>query len=412
MDDSKTQKAFGRDPAAEHTANRGTTMKSAHITITLLLGVVLCGCASGMSGKLQDVWKTPLAEPKTIWDDLSKTRSDYYTRIDDGPVVRVRLQEIGEPSDRFYLLIHGVNTDHRTWQYLVGAMGANHNFILVDLPGCGESDWPNPKALGPRGYSPDALAEHVLQALDAHLARRDQMPQITLVGHSLGGTIAIRMMASPTLRARYDRLLRHVDRMVLLAPADVEIVNLSRELIRLAVASGLEFTLADLLGILSGEVEKATIRSVFNPDRALIEDHHRTYAILRHTRTRLALQAMLLQAVPRLPDGTLDWPTIDRLVAEYANVDVPCLIIWGAYDETLPKSMGYKLAHQIPTAELYVLDNCKHSTQLECPYRCADLILAFTASASNWRHDPSLEWLAASVADGQTAGLVGVASEG
>ncbi len=384
-------------------------MKSAQITLVLLLAVVLCGCASA---QLYPTLDTKLAPYQEKWLDADIKSSVHPTRIAEGPEVLVAVHEIGEPSDRCYVLIHGVNSDHQTWQFLVGALGAQHNFILVDLPGCGESDCPNPKALGPGGYSPDALAERVLQALDSHLARRDQMPQITLVGHSLGGTIAIRMMASPTLRARYDGLLPHVDRMVLLAPADVEIVNPSPTLLKLAAVSGIEITFAVLTGILEPKIAKATIESVFDPELALQEEADKVCDNLKHTPSLLALQAMLREASPRLPDGTLDRSAVMPLVDEYKNVDVPCLIIWGAYDETLPEAMGHKLQDEIPTAELYVLDNCKHSTQLECPERCADLILAFTASASNWRHDPSLEWLATTVADGQTAALLPTASEG
>ncbi len=384
-------------------------MKSAHITFVLLLAVVLCGCQSAQLYSTSDTKLAPLQEE---WLDADIKTKIYPTEIDDGPEVGVAVHEIGEPSDRCFVKLHGVNSDHGGFRFLVPALGAQHNFILVDLPGCGESDCLNPRALGPGGYSPDALAERVLQALDAHLARREQMPQITLVGHSLGGTIAIRMMASPSLRERYDRVLRHVDRMVLLAPADVEIDNPSPTLVKLAAVSGLEIAIARLFGILESEIAKATIESVFTPELALQEEADKTCDNLERDAKRLALQAMLIQTSPRLPNGTLDRSVVMPLVDEYKNVDVPCLIIWGRYDETLPMEMGCKLARQIPTAELYVLDNCKHSMQLEFPDRCADLIVAFTASALNWRQDPSLTWLTTTVADGQTAALVSTASEG
>jgi pimeloyl-ACP methyl ester carboxylesterase len=276
---------------------------------------------------------------------------------------------------------------------------------MVDLPGCGNSGCPNPTTLPPDGYSPTALAERVLQALDTHLADRDPKQRITLVGHSLGGTIAIRMMGSLPLRTRYDRLLRHVDRMVLLAPADA-FVNPSPEILRLAEVSGLEVEIAALLGILQLTFDEATVRGVDNPDRALREEAERLCRILRQPRTRLALQAMLLQAVPRGPDGRVDWPAIARIEADYANVGVPCLIVWGRRDEVLPEAMGHKIADQIPTAELYVVEHCKHSVHLECPRLCADIIGRFTAAPTAWNDALTPDRIFATSTDGQPNPLV------
>ncbi len=76
----------------------------------------------------------------------------------------------------------------------------------------------------------------------------------------------------------------------------------------------------------------------------------------------------------------LDWAAVQRIVDDYANVDVPCLILWGAYDDTLPVSMGFKLEDQIPTAELYIVEDCMHSIQLEYPVLVAEAIRSFNAS--------------------------------
>ena len=350
-------------------------MKPVPMIPALLLPLMLGACVSVASDKLRFEAETDLAELGERWDAMPKHHSFVSTRRAGEPEVDVALWEVGDTtSERLFVLIHGVNSNHETWRFVVAALGTEHDVLLVDLPGCGDSGCPDPRTLGRNGYSPNALAERVLQALDAQLADRGPSQQITLVGHSLGGTIAIRMMDSLELRVRYDRVLRHVDRMVLFAPADVELVNPSPELLALAEVSGIEVGLADILGILRARVDEATFSGVVNPDRALHETADKTRSILRNSDTRLALQAMLLQAVPRVPDGGLDWPIVELLVADYANVDVPCVIVWGRRDETLPAAMGYKLAAQIPTAELRILENCKHSIQLECPEVCADII--------------------------------------
>ena len=98
--------------------------------------------------------------------------------------------------------------------------------------------------------------------------------------------------------------------------------------------------------------------------------------------TRLALQAVFTQTVP-MRDGRPDWPAIHSVVADYANVDVPCLIVWGARDETLPVAMGFKLAAQLPNAQLHVVPDCMHSVHLEDPVLCANLIRDFIAMIPN-----------------------------
>jgi pimeloyl-ACP methyl ester carboxylesterase len=353
------------------------------VTVFLIGG---CGAAPhGSLCAMSDV--ADLAVLAARAEALPRRTTLVPTVIGDGPAVGVALHEIGDDtSDRKYVLIHGVKTDHRCWRFVVGAIGGEHDLVLVDLPGCGDSDRPLPHTLGPRGYSPDALAERVLQTLDAYLARREGETRVTLVGHSLGGAIALRMAGSTDLRRRYRHVLRYVDRIVLMAPADVEIVSLSPELVALANVSGLEIAVADFLGILQHKVAEATRAAVVEPDRALRVEADRTCDTLLNRDTRLALQAMLLQAVPRRPDGELNWEEIDARNAEYTNVDVPCLVMWGRYDETLGKAMGYKIAAQVPGAELFIVPDCKHSMQIERPILCAETLVRFTALGKAWNY--------------------------
>ncbi len=60
-------------------------MKSAHLTITLLLGVVLCGCASGMPKRIRFADQTDLAQYKKCWEATRKVCNIYPTGFADGP---------------------------------------------------------------------------------------------------------------------------------------------------------------------------------------------------------------------------------------------------------------------------------------------------------------------------------------
>ena len=77
--------------------------------------------------------------------------------------LRVAVHEYGkEQQERVLVLIHGVLTDHRVWTYVIGALDGNPEVWAIDLPGCGNSDKPNPKeAKSPDAYSPTWMAKHV-----------------------------------------------------------------------------------------------------------------------------------------------------------------------------------------------------------------------------------------------------------
>ena len=74
----------------------------------------------------------------------------------------------------------------------------------MDLPGCGTSGG-DPKHLEPDAFKPEALAERLGVVMEQCLAERAARglppPQITLVGHSLGGTICLRLVSAPCLIA-------------------------------------------------------------------------------------------------------------------------------------------------------------------------------------------------------------------
>ena len=57
------------------------------------------------------------------------------------------------------------------WRFVVGALAEEYDFWLIDPPGCGDSEAPDPKTLGPGGYSPSAMADRELQAIAACLAK-------------------------------------------------------------------------------------------------------------------------------------------------------------------------------------------------------------------------------------------------
>jgi len=91
-------------------------------------------------------------------------RLAYFTsgRADGPPLVL--LHSLGEPS--------------ATWDEIAPELGLRYRLIAFDLRGHGDSDWPGE-------YSFELMRDDVLDALD-----QLGLEQVSIIGHSLGGTVA------------------------------------------------------------------------------------------------------------------------------------------------------------------------------------------------------------------------------
>jgi pimeloyl-ACP methyl ester carboxylesterase len=307
----------------------------------------------------------------------------------DGRRLNVAIKQRGNGNNNLVIvMIHGVLSRGDAWRYVAGELGQDFDLWIVDLPGCGRSDKPDPDSLGPNGYSPTAMADRVLQALEQCLASRPQRPRLMLVAHSLGGMVALQMMGNPELRQRHARVLQQIESMMLVAPCDVASVN--QEILKfkaIVELSGLKVAIANWLGVLIDAAAKADRNGLTTPELATRETTANLHDILTHTSDRRAAQAMLLQAVPwNFEARGPDWEEILRLESHYGNINVPCHILWGQRDETLSVAMGYKLEKQIPGAKLIVLSDCKHSPNLECPTIVASEVRNLNAAVSARRN--------------------------
>ena len=312
---------------------------------------------------------------------LPKTTILHPTYRPGSKPVRIAIHEVGPGTNsHVYVLIHGMLASYKTWRYLAGALPGDSDVWLVDLPGHGESDKPSPASLGPGGYAPGAVAERILQALEQQLAARSSAPRMTFIAHSLGGLMVIRMLSCPELRRRHLSCLAQVDEAVLFAPCDVAVGVQIGQLLTIAGLSSTTLSIGDALGVVHEKVARATKDGCYRDGYATRESADLLFQAFTTPAILAASQAMIKGAVPgwetkRRPD----WVQIRPLVCNYTNITVPCLIVWGECDETLPEWMGYKLRDHIPGAQLRELPECMHSAHLEYPKMCVDLISAFRA---------------------------------
>jgi pimeloyl-ACP methyl ester carboxylesterase len=94
----------------------------------------------------------------------------------------------GDPADPPMVLLHGLGDDARDWDVVLPALAANHRVYAVDLRGHGRSSHPG-------RYSFELMRDDVIGFLEATGVGR-----CVLVGHSMGGTVAILLAeAAPQL---------------------------------------------------------------------------------------------------------------------------------------------------------------------------------------------------------------------
>lgn len=342
---------------------------------SLVLVVLLAACASHK--KL-----TPLAQIphlKELADRSAALPNERGHVTIDGIKLGYRLTKNGS-KDRTIVLVHGLLSDARAWRFVLGDLGTDHRVLLIDLMGCGTSDKPGLDDVDETGYTPEGMGRQVLQMIRAKTTGR-----ITVAGHSLGGTVILRILGSPKLREEYADVLNRIDRAVLMSAVDFAIERRHEIFERVVDTPDFVVTIGSWLGIVKELTAQAIFEATKDTQRVPREEAMNMVERLSNSETRHPAQAMILRAVPYTKDRRPDWPAIERLVNEYKNITTKTLVIWGARDETFPSSMGYKLATQIPDAWLHVVPRRMHQLPGEAPVECARLIREFTANGGKGR---------------------------
>lgn len=167
----------------------------------------------------------------------------------------------GEGED--LVLIHGFGSDRLSWAGTSPALMEVARVHSLDLPGHGDS-----LAADTGDGSPLALAELVADTLDAH-----GIQTAHLLGHSLGGTIALILAAAERQRIRSLSLLapaglgRGIDRDFLSAFPDLTNKEEAEALLQRLVSKPLlinRFTVARVLEQLARPGAREALRSIAN----------------------------------------------------------------------------------------------------------------------------------------------------
>ena len=250
------------------------------------------------------------------------------------------------------LCIHGITQDSTTWEHVGPALAGVARVIAVDLPGHGDSDNP------PGDHS---LGAYASTCRDLLFALGDT--SATIVGHSLGGGVALQfayqfpelvdrlvLLDSGGLGTEVSPLLRAAA----LPGADPVVRLLATPLVHRALVRGGEAM--ERFGLRAGADLEEVAQGLRN-----LSDPAARHAFLRTVRATIGVRGQRVSARDKL----------------YLAEHIPTLLLWGAEDRIIPVEHGRATHEAIPDSRFETLPGVGHFPQLDAPREVAARIRRF-----------------------------------
>lgn len=312
----------------------------------------------------------PVLFSPTLWVILLSISASGFSMVKPGGVYAAGLypQEIKIEGIRLsfcalgegppILFLHGLGGSWKDWTGTLPSLAATHLVVALDFPGFGHSDAPEVE------YS----IEWLTGIVEKFLAER-KIPALTVVGHSMGGLVALNLAARPN---------SPVQRLVICSAVGIgdkaEFLShaLTRKLIHPAspleslgekIQEEFRFMIRDFLNRQGGKTSKEFFESI----------------------PKIPFTGKPL--LPMTPAVQLAASIIDfDIRPKLSKIHQPTLIVWGARDPVAPPADASFLHGQIAHSTLVILQGVGHSPMTDAPVSFNQEILRFlqaTASGSS-----------------------------
>ena len=240
----------------------------------------------------------------------------------DGPYARlgppdapVKLYYSEEGKGPPLLLIHGFGASTFTWRFVAPELAKSHRVIAVDLKGFGQSDKPFDGR-----YSVYDQAE-----LLAQLIEDKDLRDLTLVGHSFGGGVAL-LLALEANRRLDGRITRLVLLDSIAFPQNIPVF------FRL-----LDVPLVSQIGVrmVPPSVQaRVALQIAYFDDSKIDPEEIELYAA--PLKTAAGKHAIIHSARQIVPED------IAELSERYKTIELPTLILWCDHDRIVPLEVGHQ----------------------------------------------------------------------
>lgn len=276
----------------------------------------------------------------------------YFTS--DG--LKLHYAEWGEPGHDALILVHGIRDQSRSWDFFVGALLAQTDHplhvVALDLRGHGDSQWSTPE----RGY------RHEDFILDlAGLSRHLNKDSLTLIGHSLGGNMA--MLFAGCFPAQVKQLVL-IEAAGPYARADKDIPELLARWLQVDGEGSRNSCYATV------EEAAGVIRNRFPniPDEAAL--HMARYG------TRPAQEGLVWKYDPRVRLPSFSSFSEGQVRAFIERIDCPTLLIYGGGGDFMKSPRASRMA-LFKNSDLVGLSGSGHHVPHEKPEELARVVRSF-----------------------------------
>jgi pimeloyl-ACP methyl ester carboxylesterase len=268
------------------------------------------------------------------------------------------------------LLIHGIGDSSQTWHRVLPELGRRHLVIAPDLLGHGASDKPR------ADYAAAAYANGMRDLLGVL-----GIDRVTLVGHSLGGGVAMQFAY---------QFPEKTERMVLVSTGGAG--RHVSPLLRAATLPGAELAISALRlpGARLAVGAAVSVLELFDTGLGLdAADLRRMVDALPDATARTAFIRTLRSVVDRRGQVVT---MLDRC---YLVRGMPTLLVWGSRDSVLPIGHAYQARAAMPGSRLEVFDGAGHFPFHTDPLRFVRVLEDFWATTrpSEWTADQWRELL-------------------
>ena len=275
------------------------------------------------------------------------------------------------------LLIHGMAGSSAAWKPILEDLGQHATYVAPDLPGHGYSDKPR------ADYSVAAFANGMRDLLVVL-----GISKVTVVGHSLGGGVAMQFCY---------QFPRFVERLVLVAAGGV--MREVNPVLRLVTLPGAGEVLAMLrvpgvLPVVRWGVDKLAdaprlpgAPASWSPSR-ILKDHDDLLRVVGGFADAHATRAFL-----RTLHAVVDWrgQSVTMLDRCYLTERLPMMVMWGTDDTVIPYHHAVITNTVIPHSELVTFEGAGHFPFHDDPERFTRTLIDFIDRTTALDFDP-LMW--------------------
>ncbi|EOD66546.1 hydrolase [Amycolatopsis vancoresmycina DSM 44592] len=255
------------------------------------------------------------------------------------------------------LFLHGIGDDSSTWLDLLTSLADDFTVIAPDLLGHGFSAKPR------ADYSVAAYAcgmRDLLTTLD--------IDRVTVVGHSLGGGVAMQFAYQFPERC---------ERLVLVGSGGVGASV--HPLLRLAAAPG-----AGLLLPLLGTPPALPVLRKLAETLRISDDLD--YVVARYLRL---VEPDTRSAFLRTLRSVVDWrgQVVNMLDRCYLTQGIPTLLVWGTEDRVVPSGHALRAHRAMPGSRLVLFEGAGHFPHRSAPKEFLEILREFLAETPPAAYD-------------------------